>query len=67
MMSSPSLIYTRTKIVDFAAGQGQVIITAASQSDIPDEFISGNMDTHAGVELIDVEKVRDNTDDIWGG
>ena len=59
--------YRRTKIVDFAAGQGQVIITAASQSDIPDEFISGNMDTHAGVELIDVEKVRDNTDDIWGG
>ncbi len=59
--------YRRTKIVDFAAGQGQVIITAASQSDIPDEFISGNADPRAGVKLINVEKVRDNTDGIWGG
>ena len=59
-------IYRRTKIVDFAAGQGQVIITAASQSDIPDEFISGNVDPHAGVKLINVEKVRDNTDGMWG-
>ncbi|MBF1675051.1 MAG: DNA replication and repair protein RecF [Scardovia wiggsiae] len=58
--------YRRTKIVDFAAGQGQVLITAASRSDIPDEFISGNMDPHAGVKLIDVEKVRDNTDGMWG-
>lgn len=58
--------YRRTKIVDFAAGQGQVIITAASQSDIPDEFISGNVDPHAGVKLINVEKVRDNTDGMWG-
>ena len=58
--------YRRTKIVDFAAGQGQVIITAASQSDIPDEFISGNADPRAGVKLINVEKVRDNTDGMWG-
>ena len=58
--------YRRTKIVDFAAGQGQVIITAASQSDIPDEFISGNVDPYAGVKLINVEKVRDNTDGMWG-
>ena len=58
--------YRRTKIVDFAAGQGQVLITAASRSDIPDEFISGNMDPHAGVKLINVEKVRDNTDGMWG-